>query len=100
MHLKSVDLPLPEEPMILITSPLFTEKSMSLSVTREDITLMASFEEVIKKDEQGEKIASKQIKSLTNSFIRKIEKLLVKIDNNYNIRAKYINLCIFLRYGF
>ena len=77
-----------------------TEKSMSLSVTREDITLMASFEEVIKKDEQGEKIASKQIKSLTNSFIRKIEKLLVKIDNNYNIRAKYINLCIFLRYGF
>lgn len=75
-----------------------TEKS--LSVTREDITLMASFEEVIKKDKHGEKIATRQIKNLTNSFIRKIEKLIVKIDNNYNIRAKFINLCIFLRYGF
>ena len=45
IHLRSVDFPLPDEPMILMTSPLFTEKSISLStlLVPKDFTRCSTF---------------------------------------------------------
>ena len=79
-----------------------TSKSSSFlsSISREDITLLTSFEELISKDKAGEKIASRSIKSLNNGFIHKIKNLLLEIDNDNKYRAKFVNLCIFFRYGF
>ena len=79
-----------------------TSKSSSFlsSISREDITLLASFEELISKDKAGEKIASKSIKSINSGFIHKIKNLLLEIDNDNKYRAKFTNLCIFFRYGF